>query len=170
MPPLHAGLLERLGQQSMPNQSVRSEACHSRSAGVETAVPERRVFILEWLDPPFDAGHWVPEIQQVLPLHDLHCSERAPRGDRHHRATALRSQLTGWSSERLASLVHCVLHRHATPLACRSVDHPQAGPSLLWPPTVGCVSGPSGWPGAWLECALPVGIICRQRSWQARCR
>ena len=30
------------------------------------AVPA--VFVLEWVDPPFDAGHWVPEIIQVLPL------------------------------------------------------------------------------------------------------
>lgn len=24
-----------------------------------------KVFILEWLDPPFDAGHWVPEVLSV---------------------------------------------------------------------------------------------------------
>lgn len=35
-------------------------------AGVEVEVPKKEVFMLEWLDPPFDAGHWVPEIQQVL--------------------------------------------------------------------------------------------------------
>ena len=24
--------------------------------------PPRRVFVAEWLDPPFAAGHWVPEM------------------------------------------------------------------------------------------------------------
>ena len=26
------------------------------------ALPRRRVFILEWIDPPFGAGHWVPDL------------------------------------------------------------------------------------------------------------
>jgi iron complex transport system substrate-binding protein len=25
-------------------------------------LPRRRVFILEWIDPPFGAGHWVPDL------------------------------------------------------------------------------------------------------------
>jgi iron complex transport system substrate-binding protein len=25
-------------------------------------IPRRRVFILEWIDPPFGAGHWVPDL------------------------------------------------------------------------------------------------------------
>jgi iron complex transport system substrate-binding protein len=36
-----------------------------RLADVQTAVrerPRRRVFILEWIDPPFGAGHWVPDL------------------------------------------------------------------------------------------------------------
>jgi len=36
-----------------------------RLARVATAVdgrPRRRVFILEWIDPPFGAGHWVPDL------------------------------------------------------------------------------------------------------------
>jgi iron complex transport system substrate-binding protein len=36
-----------------------------RLADVEIAVsklPRRRVFILEWIDPPFGAGHWVPDL------------------------------------------------------------------------------------------------------------
>jgi iron complex transport system substrate-binding protein len=36
-----------------------------RLFNVENAVryrPRRRVFILEWIDPPFGAGHWVPDI------------------------------------------------------------------------------------------------------------
>ena len=31
---------------------------------LQSAEPPK-VFVLEWLDPPFDAGHWVPEIVQV---------------------------------------------------------------------------------------------------------
>lgn len=36
-----------------------------RLTKVENAVrerPRRRVFILEWIDPPFGAGHWVPDL------------------------------------------------------------------------------------------------------------
>lgn len=36
-----------------------------RLSDVERAVhdlPRRRVFILEWIDPPFGAGHWVPDL------------------------------------------------------------------------------------------------------------
>ena len=25
-------------------------------------LPRQRVFVAEWLDPPFAAGHWVPEM------------------------------------------------------------------------------------------------------------
>ena len=37
----------------------------SRLQRVRTAVdglPPRRVFVLEWIDPPFGAGHWVPDL------------------------------------------------------------------------------------------------------------
>jgi iron complex transport system substrate-binding protein len=40
-------------------------ALRGRLADVQTAVGElsrRRVFILEWIDPPFGAGHWVPDL------------------------------------------------------------------------------------------------------------
>ena len=38
---------------------------HQRLAHVASSVAgkaRRRVFILEWIDPPFGAGHWVPDI------------------------------------------------------------------------------------------------------------
>lgn len=38
---------------------------HDRLAYVADRVsdkPRRRVFVLEWIDPPFGAGHWVPDI------------------------------------------------------------------------------------------------------------
>jgi iron complex transport system substrate-binding protein len=36
-----------------------------RLTDVEDSVrdlPRRRVFVLEWIDPPFGAGHWVPDL------------------------------------------------------------------------------------------------------------
>jgi iron complex transport system substrate-binding protein len=41
------------------------EALRNRLTDVLKAVrelPRRRVFILEWIDPPFGAGHWVPDL------------------------------------------------------------------------------------------------------------
>jgi iron complex transport system substrate-binding protein len=43
-------LRERLG-------AIENRALERRLAG----IPPRRVVCLEWLDPPFAAGHWVPE-------------------------------------------------------------------------------------------------------------
>ena len=40
-------------------------ALSRRLADVEAAVRERtrrRVFVLEWIDPPFGSGHWVPDL------------------------------------------------------------------------------------------------------------
>jgi iron complex transport system substrate-binding protein len=42
-----------------------AQAMHHRIEGVRQAVrglPRERVFVAEWLDPPFAAGHWVPEM------------------------------------------------------------------------------------------------------------
>jgi iron complex transport system substrate-binding protein len=44
------------------------DALRSRLANVRAAVRDRprpRVFPLEWSDPPFSAGHWVPEMVEV---------------------------------------------------------------------------------------------------------
>jgi hypothetical protein len=55
-----------LQQQFLTELKAISEAV-SRPGGGHAAghsmVP--KVFILEWLDPPFDAGHWVPEVLLV---------------------------------------------------------------------------------------------------------
>jgi iron complex transport system substrate-binding protein len=40
-------------------------ALHGRLGAVRDATagrPRRRVFVLEWIDPPFGAGHWVPDL------------------------------------------------------------------------------------------------------------
>jgi iron complex transport system substrate-binding protein len=41
-------------------------------------LPKRRVFALEWPDPPFNGGHWVPEMVQVAGGHDVLGSAGAP--------------------------------------------------------------------------------------------
>jgi len=54
---LEAGLRYRL-------RRVADQALGSRNTGVQHAAPLRkpRVLVLEWLDPPYVAGHWVPEL------------------------------------------------------------------------------------------------------------
>ena len=44
----------------------RVEAVRSRAK----KLPKRRVFCLEWLDPPFASGHWVPEMVAMAGGHD----------------------------------------------------------------------------------------------------
>jgi iron complex transport system substrate-binding protein len=45
-----------------------AQAMHHRIDTVREAVrglPRPRVFVAEWLDPPFAAGHWVPEMVEM---------------------------------------------------------------------------------------------------------
>jgi iron complex transport system substrate-binding protein len=44
----------------------RVEAVRARAK----KLPKRRVFCLEWLDPPFASGHWVPEMVAMAGGHD----------------------------------------------------------------------------------------------------
>ena len=51
---------------NVPNRSgaklhARLERVRTRSAG----LPQPRVFCMEWLDPPWTAGHWVPEMVEL---------------------------------------------------------------------------------------------------------
>jgi iron complex transport system substrate-binding protein len=44
------------------------DSLHGRLAAVAAAIagrPRRRVFVLEWPDPPFVSGHWVPEMVSI---------------------------------------------------------------------------------------------------------
>ena len=34
----------------------------TKVTGAVRGLPRRRVFVLEWIDPPFGAGHWVPDL------------------------------------------------------------------------------------------------------------
>jgi iron complex transport system substrate-binding protein len=45
--------------------------------------PRQRVFVLEWSDPPFDAGHWVPEMVEVAGGEPVLAAAR----ERSHRLT-----------------------------------------------------------------------------------
>src|SRR5206468_11235635 len=40
------------------------------AAAAKRAGGEARVFGMEWLDPPFTAGHWVPEMIRLAGRHD----------------------------------------------------------------------------------------------------
>ena len=54
------------GRQAKAQQLV--EENHSRIAAVRNAldsVPTRRIVFLEWTDPPFCPGHWVPEMIDI---------------------------------------------------------------------------------------------------------
>jgi iron complex transport system substrate-binding protein len=50
------------------------ERCHERLAAIESAVAGQArpaVLALEWLDPPFVAGHWVPEMIELAGGRDV---------------------------------------------------------------------------------------------------
>ena len=46
------------GRRLVDELSVRLEAVRD-AVGARPAVP---TLVLEWLDPPFTAGHWVPDV------------------------------------------------------------------------------------------------------------
>jgi iron complex transport system substrate-binding protein len=52
-----AGVPER-AEAYVAQRLARLESLGERTA----ALPHRRVFVLEWLDPPFLSGHWVPDV------------------------------------------------------------------------------------------------------------
>jgi iron complex transport system substrate-binding protein len=41
-------------------------------------LPRRRVFFAEWLDPPFSAGHWLPEMIELAGGLDVLCAAAQP--------------------------------------------------------------------------------------------
>jgi iron complex transport system substrate-binding protein len=54
---------ERLGAADAAERIVGE--MNAKIAAVRAAVeglPRRRIFVAEWIDPPFTAGHWVPEM------------------------------------------------------------------------------------------------------------
>lgn len=58
-------------------------ALRDRIAGVERAVAglaRPRAGCIEWLDPPFSAGHWVPEMVRIAGGQELFAEEGEPSG------------------------------------------------------------------------------------------
>ena len=56
-------------------------ALRTRLAGVEEAVaglPRPRVGCIEWLDPPFSAGHWIPEMVRLAGGEELFAEAGEP--------------------------------------------------------------------------------------------
>jgi iron complex transport system substrate-binding protein len=52
---------EPVADDLMSNLRRRLAAVHGRVTG----RPRPRVFVLEWPDPPFNAGHWVPDMVEA---------------------------------------------------------------------------------------------------------
>ena len=73
-----AGVPER-GEAVVASLEARLGAVRERAEG----LPRRRVVSLEWLDPPFSAGHWVPEMLALAGGEDQLCApgERSRRLD-----------------------------------------------------------------------------------------
>jgi iron complex transport system substrate-binding protein len=62
-----ASSVERLGTELGVSDRARAVAGEFRRTVTEVrrrtaSLPRKRVFVAEWLDPPFAAGHWVPEM------------------------------------------------------------------------------------------------------------
>jgi diphthamide synthase (EF-2-diphthine--ammonia ligase)/ABC-type Fe3+-hydroxamate transport system substrate-binding protein len=55
-----------------------------------TTAPRPRVLVLEWLDPPFDGGHWIPEMIQLAG-----CDSAIPK-------TETKSKVLDWNDVRAA--------------------------------------------------------------------
>jgi len=82
------GCLLTLGEET--GVSERAESCveslRTRIAAVQAAVAgsaRRRVLCLEWLDPPWIAGHWMPEVVELAGGIDV----LGQRGEPSRRAT-----------------------------------------------------------------------------------
>ena len=63
---------ERLGARDAARRIVdemwqKIESVRAATAG----LPRKRVFVAEWVDPPFCAGHWVPEMVEAAGGEDL---------------------------------------------------------------------------------------------------
>jgi iron complex transport system substrate-binding protein len=60
------GLAERLGVRQKGHEVVAS--IEAKITGVRSAVAGRqrpRVFVAEWMDPPYGSGHWLPEMVDI---------------------------------------------------------------------------------------------------------
>jgi iron complex transport system substrate-binding protein len=78
------GAIEQVGRATGVAERARSLADRLREridrvATIARRAPVRpRVFAMEWLDPPYTAGHWVPEMIRLAGGHDALGAEGAP--------------------------------------------------------------------------------------------
>jgi iron complex transport system substrate-binding protein len=56
-----AGLSDSDAERASAPLRVRLESVRERASGLERP----RVFCMEWLDPPYTAGHWMPEMVEI---------------------------------------------------------------------------------------------------------
>jgi iron complex transport system substrate-binding protein len=62
----HLGVAER-GEEVVADMEAKINRSRERVAGLDPV----RVFVAEWLDPPFAAGHWVPEMAAHAGGHEV---------------------------------------------------------------------------------------------------
>jgi iron complex transport system substrate-binding protein len=72
-------LAERLGVADRGEEVVeRMEKTIARVRRQVAGAPTRRVFLAEWLDPPYAAGHWIPEMVALAGGHEVLGQAGAP--------------------------------------------------------------------------------------------
>jgi iron complex transport system substrate-binding protein len=76
-------LLERAEEAAELTASLRMRVAKVKE--VATRLPTLRVFCLEWSDPPFAAGHWVPEMVEAAAGVNLLSEKGGPSGVVTHR-------------------------------------------------------------------------------------
>ena len=60
-----------IGREAAAHQKIKEYGERlERVAAITRTLPTVRMTFLEWLDPPFNAGHWVPEMARIAGGHD----------------------------------------------------------------------------------------------------
>jgi len=101
-----------------------------RRVGTQRAAPQRkpRVLVLEWLDPPYVAGHWVPELVARAGGEDVGGTPGEPSRARPWRELAALAPdlvvvaLCGFDVERARSELATVTDADAAPLLGRRTE------------------------------------------------
>jgi iron complex transport system substrate-binding protein len=102
----------------------------SRIGGAQQAAPQRkpRVLVLEWLDPPYVAGHWVPELVALAGGEDIGGTPGQPSRARPWRELAALAPdvvvvaLCGFDVERARSELATVTDTDAASLLGRRTE------------------------------------------------
>jgi len=76
-------LLERADQAAELTASLRARVARVKEIG--TRLPMLNVFCLEWADPPFAAGHWIPEMVEAAAGVNLLSEKGGPSREVGHR-------------------------------------------------------------------------------------